>query len=179
MAYRGGERTKMKLRLKKNKGMVVFMTATLALIAGVATTPAAFAHTQRYIVGFQDGAHAALNDYGVSPYDESCLTRDDGSSHTSNYCAGYTDGYRAQWVAEYNYYHPVKQQLRQTIEQGSSVSIKGNNNRVAVTQQANTGAQQPISRYPVYSNDGHDKSSNSGSQSNPRCLILCANVRIN
>jgi hypothetical protein len=158
-----------------NRKFVIGMCAVLGLIAAVATTPVAFAHTQRYYVGFHDGVFAAQEDYvGGHGYDASCPTRDDGSEHTPNYCAGYADGYGRQWIVEYNYYHhPVQ---RQNIEQASSVNIKGNNNRVVVNQQANNGANQPISGYPVY---GGHRSSSSDSQSNPRCLILCANVRIN
>jgi hypothetical protein len=165
-----------------SKRMVIMASSVLALTAGVATTPAAFAHTDRYWAGYHDGAVAANAIYNVSPYDESCPLRDDGSHHSPNYCAGYVDGYRIQWTADYNYYHPYNKigSNKQTIEQSSSVNIKGNNNRVVVNQQADQGVDQPISPgYSVYGNDKSSSSSNSGSQSNPRCIILCANVRIN
>jgi hypothetical protein len=191
MAYRGGERTKMKLRLNKNKGMVVIMTATLALIAGVATTPAAFAYgndpahcyNSCYKIGYRDGSDAGYNDYwGYNTYSPHCPTDE---SHSKAWCSGYESGYSYTWG--YLAWHGprfAKQveeiRAKQQIEQSSNVNIKGSNNRVVITQQANNGAQQPISRYPVYGGGIDGKSSSSsGSQSNPRCLILCANVRIN
>jgi hypothetical protein len=167
------------MKIKTSKSMIIMASSVLALIAGVATTPAAFAHTQRYMVGYTDGSNQAIKDYwaGDQP-NASCPTRDDGSSHTSNYCAGYVDGYRAEWMGLYRNHQPTEQN-KQTIEQGSSVNVKGNNNRVVVNQQANQGVDQPISGYPVYGSDGHSDKGNSGGQSNPRCIILCANVRIN
>jgi hypothetical protein len=159
--------------MKISKNMVIMASSVLALIAGVATTPAAFAHTQRYWAGWQEGGPMAYYDYfHGNPYDASCPTRADGSEHTSNFCAGYSDSYRIEW--QYRAQLHEQQQVKQGVTQGSSVSIKGNNNRVVVNQQANTGVDQPISGYPVY---GNDKSSSSGSQ-NPECRILCVGVSI-
>jgi hypothetical protein len=163
------------------------MTAVLGLIAAVGTTPAAFAHSQNYWTGHSDGIQQAFDDYrNGNSYDASCPTRDDGSQHTSNYCAGYGDGYSAGWMSAY-YNHSPRQQVRQEIGQNSEVNIKGNNNRVVVNQQANNGVNQPVSGYPIYSNDGSDgssghhssSSSSNGGQSNPRCVLLCANIRVN
>lgn len=149
---------------KTNSRMIIGLSAVLALVAAVGTTTPVFAHTQHYYVGFADGSHAAFRDYGYG-YDASCPTRDDGSDHTPNYCAGYTDGYRAQWHAIYVYHHLQTQ----SIDQSSSVNIKGNNNRIVVNQQANNGVNQPVSVYGY----GH-----SSSGINPRCAILCANIQI-
>jgi hypothetical protein len=154
----------------KNKNIVIGLSGVLALIAAVETTTPVFAHTQHYYVGFADGSHTAFRDYGYG-YNPSCPTNDDGSDHTANYCAGYTDGYRAQWHAIYVYHHPQTQ----SIEQSSNVNIRGNNNRVVVNQQAsnNVGERQQGGQsypYPFYPDRQHSI--------NPRCAILCANIQI-
>jgi hypothetical protein len=170
--------------MKISKSMVVMASSVLALIAGVATTPAAFAISP-YDSGWNHGVSDA---HGGHYY----ATPGKGPEyHTPAFREGYIDGWcwatgGAGSDADYatfdcsdpTHYTTIKSKTQQEIGQSSDVNVKGNNNRVVVNQQANTGADQPIS--PGYSVYGSSHSSSKfGSQSNPRCLILCANVRIN
>jgi hypothetical protein len=117
----------------KNKNIAIALGSVLALIAAVGTTSPVFAlsDSERHLVGFRDGAHQALADYGVTSPNPSCPTRDDGSDHTPSYCDGYTSGYRTQWIAIWKYHHPQQQ----SIDQHSNIRINGDNNRVVVNQQ--------------------------------------------
>jgi hypothetical protein len=74
----------------KNKNIAIAIGSVLALIAAVRTTSPVFAlsDSERHLVGFRDGAHQAIADYGVTSPNPSCPTRDDGSDHTPSYCDG-------------------------------------------------------------------------------------------
>jgi hypothetical protein len=162
----------------KNKNIAIAISSVLALIAAVGTTSPVFAHTDKYYKGYSQGQAKASEDYnnaynGRVYYKPFCPTDDAWTQangpHSSNFCAGFIDGYNAQWTS----LAPVFMQrhwerVNQQTEQSSNVNIKGNNNRVVVNQQASNN---------VGSNGyGYGHSSSSGI--NPRCTILCANIQV-
>jgi len=54
--------------------------------------------------------------------------------HSSNFCAGFVDGYKAQWTS---LAPGIMQRIQQSTTQSSGINIKGSNNDVAVNQQVN------------------------------------------
>jgi hypothetical protein len=165
------------------KNIVISLCGMVSVIVVVAIPNYAFAHTHRYWNGYNDGQQMGLEDYndvysGHNYYKPFCPT---DHLHTSNYCAGFIDGYNAQWTSlapGFMSWHwaRVSQQFKadQQVDQNSNVSINGDNNRVMENQQASNNADQQTGN-----NDGYAVNyPNSESDESPRCEVLCANIQV-
>jgi hypothetical protein len=88
-----------------NKNIVIALSGVLALIAAVAITTPVFAHTDKYFIGYSQGKTQARTDYYAyaNDYRPFCPVYDAWTSahgpHSSNFCAGFIDGYNAEWNA--------------------------------------------------------------------------------
>lgn len=153
-----------------NATKIMLPIGCLILISAI---PNAFAHTEYYNIGYSQGQTKASNDYyvndnGHNDYNPRCPTNDswnqNNGPHSSNFCAGFIDGYIAQWTS----LDPqTVQRIQQSSSQSSGISIRGSNNDVTVNQQTNNnvGGQNGYGY-------GH-------SGVLPRCVILCSNIRVN
>jgi len=87
----------------KNKNIAIALSSVLALIAAVATTAPVFAHTDKYWIGYSQGKTQARTDYYAyaNDYRPWCPVYDAWTAahgpHSSNFCAGFEDGYKAMW----------------------------------------------------------------------------------
>lgn len=124
-----------------------------------------FAHSDSsFPTGWTDGINNAMYDTNAgNQYNSNCP---DG--HSISYCNGYVVGYNHYW---YSADH-TRTDIRFSNTQGSDINIKGDNNRVTVNQQSN---QQ------VGDNGGGGSGSGSGSSHSPlpRCVFLCAAIKVN
>jgi hypothetical protein len=104
-------------------------------------------------IGYQDGYTDAQN--GVSPA-YACM------SHSQAWCSGYNEGFRAGNGGSNIYAGP---------EQGASINVRGDNNKVGINQQTNVDLRD---------NEGYVSNQKRGSASSlPNCVILCLNSYIN
>jgi hypothetical protein len=161
----------------KKKAQVLTLMTMVFLIVLIILLPHAFAHTDKYQIGYSQGQTKAtqdynLNDNGHSDYMPFCPTYDTwteaNGQHSSNFCAGFIDGYNAQWTSlapNFMAWHNAR--VAQSTSQDSNVNIKGDNNRVVVNQQASN-------------NIGNSRggSSDSGHGFQPECTILCSIIKI-
>jgi hypothetical protein len=158
---------------------ILLPISCLVLLSAIAATgtiisQAAFAHTDKYYIGYSQGQTQARTDYYAyaQDYRPFCPVYDKWTEangpHSSNFCAGFIDGYNAEWNSLPAYHN---QRVQQTTDQSSSVNIKGNNNRVTVNQQTNNNVGGQNSGYG-HSHYGH------GSGILPRCFILCSNIEV-
>src|SRR5438105_2310531 len=125
---------------KTNTRITIALSSVLALIAAVGTTSPVFAHKDIYGIGYSQGQTKASDDYNAyaQDYRPFCPVYDDWTAahgpHTSTFCAGFIDGYNAQWSSLGG-----DSRAKVSTSQDSNVNIKGNNNRVVVNQQVNNG----------------------------------------
>lgn len=120
---------------QKKKGTIAILA--IIAVALVMVVPNVHAHkltASSYDDGFARGQTDARRDYyGMNGhgYDSSCP-----SGHTDVYCSGYVRGYRTMYAelsgSSDGGSRPVNQRTDQA--QGSSVNIKGNNNKVNLHQ---------------------------------------------
>ena len=154
----------------------------LCTLTATATTVPVFAHSEYYNTGYSQGQARATADYyyidnGHNEYKPFCPTNEAWSQangpHSSNFCAGFIDGYNAQRTAlapHFMIWHNVR--VRQSTSQDSSVNIKSDNNRVTVDQQVNNNIDDQNS-------DGSSGSGREHSSYQPNCKILCSIIRVN
>ncbi len=150
------------------------------------TSIQAFAHTDKYYIGYhvwkynsysqgQDKGTSDyyLNDNGHNDYRPFCPTSDawteQNGPHSSNFCAGFIDGYKAAWTS---LAPDVMQRIQQRTSQDSTVKINGDNNRVTVNQQVNNNVGGQNS-------EGSEGSEGSSNGYQPRCAILCSIIKVN
>jgi hypothetical protein len=130
--------------------------------AAVGTTSPVFAHTDKYWIGYSQGQTQARTDYYAyaNDYRPFCPEYDDWTAangpHSSNFCAGFVDGYNAAWYNLVVVWHNAS--VQQSTSQ--SVRINGDNNKVVQTTINNVGS----------SGSGYGHSSGI----NPRC----ANIQV-
>lgn len=151
--------------------IILLPVSCLIFLGATATSIQAFAHTSNYNKGYPQGQTQAKTDYYAyaNDYRPFCPVYDKWTEangpHTSNFCAGFIDGYNAQWNALAQYH---SQSIQQRTSLSSGVNIKGDNNRVTVNQQVNNN---------VGGQNGYGYSGGHGVL--PRCVILCSNIRVN
>ena len=151
--------------------IILLPVSCLIFLGATATSIQAFAHTSNYNKGYPQGQTQAKTDYYAyaNDYRPFCPVYDKWTEangpHTSNFCAGFIDGYNAQWNALAQY---RSQSIQQRTSLSSGVNIKGDNNRVTVNQQVNNN---------VGGQNGYGYSGGHGVL--PRCVILCSNIRVN
>lgn len=142
----------------------------LSAIAATGTSIQAFAHTDKYYIGYSQGQTQARTDYHAyaNDYRPFCPVYDKWTNangpHSSNFCAGFIDGYNTQWNALVVYHN---QGIQQRTSQDSNVRINGDNSRVTVNQQVNNN---------LGGQNGYGSGSNGHSGILPRCFILCSNL---
>jgi hypothetical protein len=147
----------------------------LSAIAAIGTSIQTFAHTDKSYIGYSQGKTQARTDYYAyaNDYRPFCPVYDKWTDangpHSSNFCAGFIDGYNVQWNALLVYHN---QNIQQMISLSSGVNIKGDNNRVTVNQQFNNnmGGQN---------SDDSSGSSRGYNSYQPSCKILCSIIRVN
>lgn len=146
----------------------------LCAIAATSTSIQTFAHTDKYYLGYSQGQTKATADYyvidnGHNDYNPRCPTSDAWNQangpHSSNFCAGFIDGYNAQWTSlAPNFMAWHNQRVEQSTSQ--SVSIKGDNNKVVQQAINNVG------------NSGSGYGRGHGSYQ-PNCSFLCSIIEVN
>jgi hypothetical protein len=157
----------------------------LSPLAATATTVPVFAHTQYYNTGYSQGQAKSTADYyyidnGHNDYTPFCPTNDawtqSHGAHTNNFCAGFVDGYNAQWtrLAPYFMQQHWNRVNNQQIDQNGNVNIKGNSNRVTVNQNVVNNVPRESSEY-----DDTGRSSGGHTSYQPSCTILCSIIKVN
>jgi hypothetical protein len=112
----------------------------LILLTVIIAPTQAFAHTDKYYIGYSQGQTQARTDYYAyaNDYRPFCPVYDAWTaahgSHSSNFCAGFVDGYNAQWNTLSSSHNA---RVQQSTSQDSNVRINGDGNRVTVSQQVN------------------------------------------
>jgi hypothetical protein len=144
----------------------------LSAIAATSTSIQAFAHTEKYWIGYPQGQAQARTDYFAyaQDYRPFCPVYDSWTAangpHSSNFCAGFIDGYNAQWNALASQHNT---RVQQSTSQDSNIRVNGDNNRVTVNQQVNNN---------VGGQNGGSGSRGHGSYQ-PNCSFLCSIIKVN
>ena len=160
--------------------MVPFLALTLVLANGAPSTAFAHHYSSSYSpdpgqmqsfqqtcfntdcqVGWTGGENQAYHDYaaGYMVPNQNCPT---DQPHSNDYCSQYWNGYGDEWNRS------IQQNFNTNQEQGASVNVKGNNNKVNIEQgQQNTDNGGSGS-------SGHSFSSSHGQ--NPKCQAFCVSV---
>jgi hypothetical protein len=160
------------------KRLTILLPLSLLVLLGATATGTsiqAFAHTDKYYIGYSQGQDKGtsdyyLNDNGHNDYRPFCPTSDawteQNGPHSSNFCAGFIDGYKAAWTS---LAPDVMQRIQQRTSQDSTVKINRDNNRVTVNQQVNNNV----------GGQNSNGSEGNGNGYQPRCAILCSIIKVN
>jgi hypothetical protein len=163
----------------KMKAQVLTVMTMVFLIVVIILAPHAFAHTDKYYIGYSQGQAKANDDYslvynGHNYYRPFCPSVDAWTEangpHSSNFCAGLIDGYNAQWTSlAPNFMQQHWNRVNnQQIGQNSNRRIDGNGNRVVVNQGASNSA----------GSEGSSSSGSNGHGFQPQCRILCSVIKV-
>jgi hypothetical protein len=105
MTTEKGKRASRQRWSTKKKAQVLTVMTMVFLIVVIMLLPHAFAHTDEYYIGYSQGKTQAITDYYAyaNDYRPFCPVYDAWTAahglHSSNFCAGFIDGYNAQWNA--------------------------------------------------------------------------------
>jgi hypothetical protein len=153
--------------------IILVIPALLALtLASAIGAPHAFAHHDPHqnniqpfqqtcfndpcAAGYTDGENQAANDWnnGYKNPNQNCPT---DQPHSHDYCSQYWLGYGDEW----------NRSIQQNQEQGASVNIKGNNNKVNI-EQGELSTDNGFSGSSSHSSSSHGL--------NPKCVLICVGI---